>query len=84
LGCIVSWDIRDARALDASLPDDSPIQMSYGNEIIRRDSIFTIRIFRRDPLTISDPTSFGTFSSELAAYFWYANEIGHPSLYPEV
>ena len=60
--------------LDASLPDGSRIQMTYGNEITRRGSTFTIRRFRVDPLTISDLISLGTLSSEMAAYFWFAME----------
>ena len=60
--------------LDASLPDGSRIQLTYGNEITRRGSTFTIRRFRVDPLTISDLLSFKTLSSEMAAYFWYAIE----------
>jgi flagellar protein FlaI len=60
--------------LDASLPDGSRIQMTYGNEVTRRGSTFTIRRFRTDPLTISDLISLGTISSEMAAYFWYAIE----------
>jgi len=60
--------------LDASLPDGSRIQITYGNEITRRGSTFTIRRFRVDPLTISDLISFGTLSSDVAAYFWYAIE----------
>ncbi len=60
--------------LDASLPDGSRIQITYGNEITRRGSTFTIRRFRVDPLTISDLISFGTLSSDMAAYFWYAIE----------
>jgi flagellar protein FlaI len=60
--------------LDASLPDGSRIQMTYGNEITRRGSTFTIRRFRVDPLTISDLISLGTLSSEMAAYFWFAIE----------
>lgn len=60
--------------LDASLPDGSRIQMTYGNEITRRGSTFTIRRFRVDPLTISDLIALGTLSSEMAAYFWFAIE----------
>jgi len=60
--------------LDASLPDGSRIQMTYGKEITRRGSTFTIRRFRVDPLTISDLISLGTLSSDMAAYFWYAIE----------
>lgn len=60
--------------LDASLPDGSRVQLTYGSEITRRGSTFTIRRFRVDPLTISDLISFKTLSSEMAAYFWYAIE----------
>lgn len=60
--------------LDASLPDGSRVQLTYGNEVTRRGSTFTIRRFRVDPLTISDLLSFNTLSSEMAAYFWYAIE----------
>jgi len=60
--------------LDASLPDGSRIQMTYGSEITRRGSTFTIRRFRVDPLTISDLITFKTLSAEMAAYFWYVIE----------
>jgi flagellar protein FlaI len=60
--------------LDASLPDGSRIQMTYGSEITRRGSTFTIRRFRVDPLTVSDLISLNTLSPEMAAYFWYAIE----------
>ena len=60
--------------LDASLSDGSRIQMTYGNEITRRGSTFTIRRFRTDPLTITDLISLGTLSPEMAAYFWFAIE----------
>jgi len=60
--------------LDASLPDGSRIQLTYGSEITRRGSTFTIRRFRADPLTISDLITFNTLSAEMAAYFWYAIE----------
>ena len=60
--------------LDASLPDGSRVQMTYGEEVTRRGSTFTIRRFHVDPLTISDLISLGTVSSEMAAYFWYVIE----------
>ncbi|HVP16901.1 MAG TPA: type II/IV secretion system ATPase subunit [candidate division Zixibacteria bacterium] len=60
--------------LDASLPDGSRVQLTYGSEITRRGSTFTIRRFRVDPLTISDLIAFKTISSELAAYLWYVVE----------
>jgi len=60
--------------LDSSLPDGSRIQLTYGNEVTRRGSTFTIRRFRVDPLTISDLIAFKTISSEMAAYLWYIIE----------
>ncbi len=63
-----------APILDASLPDGSRIQLTYGNEVTRRGSTFTIRRFRVDPLTISDLIAFKTISSEMAAYLWYVIE----------
>jgi len=60
--------------LDASLPDGSRVQLTYGNEVTRRGSTFTIRRFRVDPLTISDLIAFNTISSEMAAYLWYVIE----------
>jgi type IV secretory pathway ATPase VirB11/archaellum biosynthesis ATPase/intein/homing endonuclease len=60
--------------VDASLPDGSRVQLTYGHEVTRRGSTFTIRRFRADPLTISDLISFGTVSSFMGAYFWYLIE----------
>lgn len=60
--------------LDASLPDGSRVQLTYGSEVTRRGSTFTIRRFRVDPLTISDLIALKTISSEMAAYLWYVIE----------
>jgi flagellar protein FlaI len=60
--------------LDASLPEGSRIQITYGREVTRRGSTFTIRRFKADPLTISDLIAFNTISSEMAAYLWYLIE----------
>jgi flagellar protein FlaI len=60
--------------LDASLPEGSRIQLTYGNEVTRRGSTFTIRRFKVDPLSISDLIAFKTISSEMAAYLWYIIE----------
>jgi flagellar protein FlaI len=60
--------------LDASLPEGSRIQLTYGSEITRRGSTFTIRRFKVDPLTVSDLIAFKTLSSEMAAYLWYLIE----------
>jgi flagellar protein FlaI len=63
-----------APILDASLPEGSRIQLTYGREVTRRGSTFTIRRFKADPLTISDLIGFNTISSEMAAYLWYLIE----------
>jgi flagellar protein FlaI len=62
--------------LDASLPDGSRINITYGTEITKKGSTFTIRRFRSDPITIVDLIKFGTITSELAAYLWYCIEKG--------
>lgn len=63
-----------APILDATLPEGSRIQITYGREVTRRGSTFTIRRFKADPLTISDLIAFKTISSEMAAYLWYIIE----------
>ncbi len=60
--------------LDASLPEGSRLHLTYGREVTRRGSTFTIRKFRSDPLTIVDLVQFETLSPEMAAYLWYAAE----------
>ena len=60
--------------LDASLPGGSRLHLTYGQEVTRRGSTFTIRKFRSDPLTIVDLVNFNTVSPEMAAYLWYAAE----------
>jgi len=60
--------------VDASLPDGSRVQLTYGREVTRRGSTFTIRRFRADPLTVSDLITFSTLSSLMGAYFWYLIE----------
>jgi archaeal flagellar protein FlaI len=63
-----------APILDASLPEGSRIQITYGKEVTKRGSTFTIRRFKADPLTISDLIAFNTISSEMAAYLWFLIE----------
>ncbi|ADC65582.1 type II secretion system protein E [Ferroglobus placidus DSM 10642] len=56
--------------VDATLPDGSRIQITYGSEISTRGSTFTIRKFRSDPFTPIDLINLGTLSSKITAYFW--------------
>lgn len=60
--------------LDASLPDGSRINLTYGSEVTRKGSTFTIRKFKLDPFTVTDLVGFNSLSAEMAAFFWYAVE----------
>jgi archaeal flagellar protein FlaI len=60
--------------LDASLPDGSRINLTFGTEVTRKGSTFTIRKFKLDPFTVTDLVTFGTLSPEMSAFFWYAVE----------
>ncbi len=66
--------------LDASLPDGSRVQLTYGKEVTQRGSTFTIRKFRADPLTITDLLQFNTLNTDMAAYLWYLIENRHSAL----
>ena len=60
--------------LDASLPNGSRINLTYGSEVTRKGSTFTIRKFKADPFTVTDLITFNSLSPEMAAFFWYAVE----------
>lgn len=60
--------------MDGSLPDGSRVQITYGTDIARKGSNFTIRKFFRTPLTPIDLINFGTVDSMALAYLWLAIE----------
>ncbi|MBU4222674.1 MAG: type II/IV secretion system ATPase subunit [Euryarchaeota archaeon] len=60
--------------VDASMRDGSRINITYGREISPKGSSFSIRRFRKKPLTPVDLVAWKTFSSELMAYFWLCVE----------
>lgn len=60
--------------VDGGLADGSRVQLTYGTEVTRHGSTFSIRRFRADPLTITDLITFNTVTSELGAFFWYCME----------
>ncbi len=60
--------------LDASLPDGSRINLTFGTEVTRKGSTFTIRKFKLDPFTVTDLLTFGSISADMAAFLWYAVE----------
>jgi archaeal flagellar protein FlaI len=60
--------------LDASLPDGSRLQLSFGREVTQKGSTFTMRRFRADPWTVTDLVITNTIDSKIAAYYWFLIE----------
>lgn len=60
--------------VDGALPDGSRIHMTYGTEVSKKGSTFTIRKFRGEPLTIVDLIKLGTLNSDIASMLWFALE----------
>ncbi len=60
--------------VDATLPDGSRLQATFGTEVTPRGSSFTIRKFTADPLTPVDLIIYGTIPSGVMAYLWMAIE----------
>jgi len=60
--------------VDASLPGKHRLSVCYRREITPFGTAFTIRKFREDPYSIIDLINIGTFSEEMAAYFWLCLE----------
>ncbi len=62
--------------LDATLPDGSRLNETFGSIVTTRGTSFTIRKFKEDPLTISDLVGWKTLSKEMAAHLWLAVQYG--------
>ena len=60
--------------VDATLPDGSRLQATYGTEVTPHGSSFTIRKFTKEPLTPVDLIITGTVPSGVLAYLWMAIE----------
>jgi len=60
--------------VDASLPGQHRLSVCYRREVTPFGTAFTIRKFREDPYSIIDLINLGTFSEEMAAYFWLCLE----------
>jgi len=60
--------------VNATLPDGSRLQATFGRDITTRGSSFTIRRFKEDPLTPIDLINFNTLSLEQMVYLWLAVE----------
>ncbi len=56
--------------LDATLPDGSRLQTTFGTDIARKGSNFSIRKFFKMPLTVVDLIKYGTANPLLLAYLW--------------
>ena len=63
--------------LDGTLPDGSRAQVTFGTEVTPKGSTFTIRKFKKSPLTITDLIIYKALSTEMAAYFWFLIENRH-------
>ncbi|MBO8181859.1 MAG: type II/IV secretion system ATPase subunit [Archaeoglobus sp.] len=60
--------------VDATMPDGSRIQMTLGREVTDHGSTFTVRKFRKEPITPVSLIKWGTFSAEQMAYLWLCIE----------
>jgi archaeal flagellar protein FlaI len=60
--------------LDAALMDGSRLQVTYGTDIARHGSNFSIRKFFKVPLTIIDLLNYKTADALVLAYLWLAIE----------
>lgn len=60
--------------VDATLPDGSRLQTTYGREVTSHGSTFTIRKFREDPFTPPELIKNNTFSLKMLAYLWLCIE----------
>lgn len=67
--------------LDASLPDGSRAQFTFGNDVSLRGSTFTIRRFSENPLTPTNLLEYGTFGLDQMAYLWLLVENGKSVLF---
>jgi archaeal flagellar protein FlaI len=63
--------------LDGTLTDGSRAQVTYGREVTPKGSTFTIRKFKKSPLTITDLIIYKALSAEIAAYYWFIIENRH-------
>ena len=57
--------------------DGSRAQVTYGTEVTPKGSTFTIRKFKKTPLTITDLIIYKALSTEIAAYYWFLIENRH-------
>ncbi|NIP31088.1 MAG: secretion system protein E [Candidatus Dadabacteria bacterium] len=66
--------------VDGKLPDGSRLQTTLARTVTK-ESTFTIRKFKENPLTPVDLIGFQSLSFDMAAYFWMAIERGASILF---
>jgi flagellar protein FlaI len=62
--------------LDGSLPDGSRIQASLAKDVTTRGPTFSIRRFRKHPLSPIELMNLGTVSSDVLSYMWLVMQSG--------
>lgn len=67
--------------VDASLPDGSRVQLTFGGDVATRGPNFTVRQFSSVPDTPLDLIRWGTFTVPQMAYFWLAIESNRSLLF---
>lgn len=67
--------------VDATIEDGSRLQAILGRDITPRGSSFTIRKFRKDPITPIDLLGFKTCNLEMLVYLWLVIENGYNILF---
>jgi archaeal flagellar protein FlaI len=60
--------------IDATLPEGSRLQLTFGKEVTTRGTSFTIRKFREEPFSPVELLENGTFNEDQLVYFWMAIE----------
>lgn len=60
--------------IDATLPEGSRLQLTFGKEVTTRGTSFTIRKFREEPFSPIELLLNGTFNEDQLVYFWMAIE----------
>ncbi len=61
---------------DATLPEGSRVNLTYGSEVTKKGSSFTIRRFKSEPISFIDIMKYGTLNARQLAYLWLLVEYG--------
>lgn len=62
--------------MDASLPDGSRINMTLGSEVTKKGSSFTIRKFKKVPISPIELMAYGSVNEDILAYVWMLLDYG--------